>query len=104
MYLWERRALIETEQNQSLQYDKAILTLSAGALGVTVVFVHEIAPAPDKDTLHFLFGGWAAFALSILSTLFSFLSSQAAHRQQRDSLDREIATQRRELAKGHLEK
>jgi len=40
-YLSERRALIESEQKSSEQFDKGILTLAAGALAVSLVFLEK---------------------------------------------------------------
>jgi hypothetical protein len=86
-YLEERRSLVDAEIEQARSYDKAILTLSAGALALSLTFVHELAPKFDKWTIGWLVAAWAAFILSLLATLISFQVSQWAFREARDSLD-----------------
>jgi magnesium-transporting ATPase (P-type) len=93
VYLDERKQLIEAERNTAQQFDKAILTLAAGALGLSIVFINQIAPQPISNSICYLTGAWILFCLSLLSTLISFLTSQAACRRQRDILDRDISGQ-----------
>jgi hypothetical protein len=90
VYLEERKILIDAERSTAQQYDKAILTLAAGALALSITFMNQIAPEPKPNSICFLIIAWSLFALSILSTLISFLSSQAACRQSRDILDQRI--------------
>ena len=98
-YLDERRILIDLEKESSRSFDKAMLTLSAGALGLSITFIRQISPSPLLGTLGFLKVAWICFALSILTTLMSFLLSQSAIRKQREILDqkrREILGQDRQ--------
>jgi len=84
-YLEERRLLIEAESQSVQSFDKAMLTLSAGALALSITFIRELAPEPKN--LCCLYLTWASFCLSLLSTLASFLTSQSSMRRQRDILD-----------------
>jgi hypothetical protein len=86
-YLDERKLLIDAEQKSAEQFDKGILTLAAGALGISLVFIKDIAPHPKPATLWFLVSAWAGFGVSLVSTLTSFLTSVHALRRQRDILD-----------------
>jgi len=88
-YLDERRGLIQAEQNSANQFDKTIITLSAGALGLSIVFMREIASTPREGTVSFLRGSWICFGLSLLFVLLSFLLSQQALRRQREILDKQ---------------
>jgi hypothetical protein len=59
--------------------------LAAGALGISVAFIKDIAPHP-------VYTGWLAvaylgFGLALLLILFSFMFEQKAYRQQRVILD-----------------
>lgn len=90
VYLEERKLLITAERETSQQFDKAILTLAAGALGLSITFINQIAPHPESRSICFLVSAWILFCLSLLSTLISFLASQAACRKQRDALDENI--------------
>jgi len=89
-YLEERKILIDSERETAQQFDKAILTLAAGALALSITFINQIAPEPKPNSVIFLITAWSLFALSILSTLISFLSSQVACRQMREFLDKQI--------------
>lgn len=88
-YLEERKLLVELERSGSESFDKTITTLSAGALGLSITFIHEIAPTPQSETVGILIVAWSGFGLALLVTLFSLLSSQSAMRKQRDLLDQE---------------
>ena len=68
-YLDERRLLIEAEQKGAQQFDKAILTLTAGALAISLTFIKNIAPHPKAWTIIFLALAWFTFIVSLLSTL-----------------------------------
>jgi len=88
VYIQERQALVEGEKMQSHLFDKAILTLGAGALGLSITFITKIAPKPKLGICLIL--SWGFLTLSILSTLLSFLLSQKAHRKQREVLKSEL--------------
>lgn len=87
VYYRERTAFIEMEHKSSEQHDKAILTLAAGALALSLTFVEKIAPHPKTATVGLIAASWAAFILSIITILASFLTSQIACRKQCESLD-----------------
>ena len=69
-----RAHLISADQTASRDYDKALLTLSAGALGVSIAFIHTVAPHP-KD-IAWLGLAWGLFALSLVCVVSSLLTSQ----------------------------
>ena len=92
-YLAERKILIDAERDTAQQFDKAILTLAAGALALSITFINQIAPQPKPNSVCFLILAWSLFSFSILSTLISFLTSQVACRQARDILDQQITGQ-----------
>jgi hypothetical protein len=91
IYLEERTQLITAERDTAKQFDKAILTLSAGALALSITFIKQIASQPKQNSIYWLIAAWSFFCLSLLSTLISFLTSQAACRNQREILDGDIA-------------
>lgn len=86
-YLAERMMLIELEKEASKKFDKAILTLSAGAFGLSITFIRQIAPNPLVESLAFLKYSWYSFCFSIVFTLLSFLLYQRAIKRQREILD-----------------
>jgi len=89
VYLDERKLLIDAKREGARSFDKAILTLAAGALGLSLTFVKEIAPNMRLGTIPLLIGAWAGFCVSLLCTLVSFLTSQAACSRQLKILEAE---------------
>jgi len=82
VYLDERKLLVDAEREQSRLFDRAILTLSAGAFGLSLTFIRQIVPNIKSGTMLFLIIAWASFCMSLLLTLISFLTSQYACRRQ----------------------
>ncbi|MFA5065076.1 MAG: hypothetical protein WC566_06395 [Dehalococcoidia bacterium] len=80
--LEERKSLIFAIFEQSKSFDRWILTLAGGTFGLSLVFINQIAPNLQSGTLGFLVTAWVLFAISILSTLLSFLVSQETHYKQ----------------------
>lgn len=64
------------------EFDKAILTLSAGLLGVSLAFVKDIVPLPQAIALSLLYVSWGLSAGAILLTLISFWASKNAFNAQ----------------------
>lgn len=87
VYLEERRYLIQAEAEQSRSLDKALLTLAAGALGISVSFIKDVVPEFRPCTAWILYAGWTALVASLLCTLWSFLTSMKAMSRQREILD-----------------
>jgi hypothetical protein len=85
--LWDRSC--EAEERQSQGYDRAIITLSAGALAISVTYLQDIAPEPVHKWVLGL--SWACLGLSLLASLGSMLTSQHAHRRHRQILDALLA-------------
>ena len=71
-----RQFLVDCHHTASQDFDKAIMTLSGGALGLSITFVHDIAPHPSHNVL--LGSAWGCFTMSLLLILISFLTSQGA--------------------------
>jgi len=86
-YTEERKLLINAELESAKSFDKAILTLSAGAIGLSITFIQQLAPTLQAEKL--LCVAWSGFILALLSTLSSFLLSQSALRKQREILDKD---------------
>lgn len=57
-YLEERKILIDAERDTAQQFDKAILTLAAGALALSITFINQIAPQPIPNSICFLITAW----------------------------------------------
>jgi hypothetical protein len=81
-----RRHLVETRQKSQDAYDKTVLVLSAGALGVTINFVKEILGGHPVSTA-FLLLAWICWGVSCATVLYSHFSSVAAHNEAIAALD-----------------
>jgi len=87
IYLKTRQSYNEAELEVSGRYDKWILTLSGGALGLSIAFIEKIAKNPTPDTLFWLKISWGCLVISLLTALLSLVTSQSAIRENREELD-----------------
>jgi hypothetical protein len=79
VYIDERKSLFNASLEQSHLFDKAILTLASGALGLSLTFIHQIIPEGcEPRNIYSLILAWIFLTLSILSTVISFLTSYKA--------------------------
>lgn len=84
----QHMALLEeliTGQTSSLE--KALLTLSAGAFGLSIAFVAQMVPEPELPEAMIV--AWSAFGLALILTVFSFYASIKALARERE-ITREI--------------
>ena len=96
VYIDERKALVDGEQSSAENFDKNIITLAAGALGISLIFIEKIAPDPNKQTLIYLYLAWGSLLLSLLATLSGLLTSQHSYSRARDILEDEFFPQQAE--------
>ena len=78
VYLSERKSLVKAVRDTAQQFDKAILTLSAGAFAISITFINKIALNPEPWTIKVLVASWLSLIVSMVSTLVSFVTSQKA--------------------------
>lgn len=76
-----RDYIVNAEQKSQDSYDKAVLSLSSGALGISIAFIKDIIGSKPVSMKLFLFLSWGLWGLSILSILFSHFMSIRALRQ-----------------------
>jgi hypothetical protein len=87
IYAGERKLLLDLLKENTDQHDKAILTLTAGMLGLTLTFISNIAPHPPLWTMKYLVLGWGGLIVSIIAMLGSFLTGQWACEHQIELLN-----------------
>lgn len=73
---------LKAELEQSKLFDGAIITLSGGAIALSIQFIKDLPNEPQSTG--YLVVAWTMFALSIAVTMASFLTSQKSLRDQRD--------------------
>jgi len=78
----------EDIQSSTDSSDKSMLTLSSGALGVSLAFIKDIVPLGQASWVWVLQTSWVAFALCITITVLSFQVSIAALKQHVAFLDK----------------
>src|ERR1051325_8367007 len=66
-----RNHLVLAGQKAQEDYDKAVMTLSGGALGVSFAFLKDIVGPGDLLNETLLFFSWISWGLSVTAVLFS---------------------------------
>ncbi len=75
-----RKDYIESEHHAQDQVDKAVLTLSGGAFGVSFAFMNDVV-GNDPHHLGWILAAWVAWGLSITLILITFYTSNEAFRR-----------------------
>jgi hypothetical protein len=89
------RALLSSLERESQRsYDKAVLTLSGGALGVTVSFLKNVIHGAAIH-LDLLALSWICWGISLSCVLYSFYASNLALRKALLQLDAQTIGQQR---------
>lgn len=78
MYSEYRRDLLGRQLSNAVQHDKAILSLSTGALGLSIGFIKDIVPLKDAAAICLLILSWYLFAVAIIGTVVSYQIGQKA--------------------------
>lgn len=86
-YLKFRNWLDKGELDAAKSFDKAMLPLAAGALGLSIAFIKDIAPAPAANSLPYLYAAWTFFAIAICAILIGCFLSQLAWGRERKNFD-----------------
>ena len=86
IYKERDKLLFEAGKGQAELYDKYTFLLSTGAFTISLTLIKDIFPHPILPELLIL--SWCCFVIAILTSLYSFLSSQEAiEEQNREFLD-----------------
>jgi len=83
--LAERNAKTALAERQGEFLDKSLLTLAAGALGLTLTFLHE--HGTGTAALPWVYFGMSLFVLCLLFVLLSLIFSQRSIIDRIDALD-----------------
>jgi len=71
----ERERLVEAHHVATRDFDRAVITLSGGALALSVTFIHDVVPHAHETWR--LVGAWSLLGASLLLMVASFVTSQA---------------------------
>lgn len=82
------RSRLETlEQKAQDDFDKTVLSLSGGALGISFAFVKDIIGSASAINSILLFIAWMSWGLSVMFVLFSYYMSHLALRKAIKQVD-----------------
>ncbi len=81
-----RDHLNEASIKNTEAFDKAILSLSSAGLVISLTFTKFIAPLDQAVSIHYLQFAWICFALAMISTVTSFLTSNSAIAVEREHI------------------
>lgn len=73
-----RQELIDAKNASQDELDKALLSLSAGAFGITIAFLNSISASPPIQT-GWLYVSWGCWGLTIGLSLIAFYLSVLSH-------------------------
>ena len=82
-----RKSLQTLEQQMQSQYDKAVMALSGGALGLSFSFLKEIVGKKGIVSGEYLLAAWVCWGASVTCTLASFYTSALALRHAVKQVD-----------------
>jgi len=71
-----RRHLVDARQKAQESYDKTVLSLSGGSLGVSFAFLKSAVGVGPYSTLYLLFSAWILWTISATVVLISYFLSQ----------------------------
>lgn len=82
-----RSNLLKTIDKLNDNYDKLILTLSGGALGLSITFLKDVVKDKSIEMTVYLFVAWCLFVLSLSCVLGSELFGIAANKKAVNQVD-----------------
>jgi hypothetical protein len=82
-----REYLVNATQKAQDDYDKAVLSLSGGALGISFAFVKDVVGEEPLINPNLLLAAWFAWGLSVSATLISLYTSHRTFKVAIKKLD-----------------
>lgn len=86
LYMEHAKQTWQDIQTSTDQFDRSLLTLSSGALGLSLAFITNLVPLKQSVGRCWLLTSWASFALCIAVTVASFHIGVLAQNKQLDYL------------------
>jgi len=85
--LEHRKLLISTQHQLNDNYDKLVVTLSGGALALSITFLKDIVTLTEANYVVLLVMSWALFIISLAAILGEILFGIEAYKKAVDQLD-----------------
>lgn len=86
-YLDNRKEYVDGATESLRSFDKVLLTLSSGALALSITFLQQLAPA--KKMMALFITAEIAFCITLFFNLLSFITSHQAFQKELANLERE---------------
>lgn len=83
-----RSLLITAEQKSQEDYDKTLVSLSGGALGLSLLFIENVIGDSNPVSPGFLVGAWVLWVLSLAAVVLSYFCSGVALRKSIEQCDK----------------
>jgi hypothetical protein len=90
-----RNLIIAAEQKSQEDYDKTVLALSGGALGISFSFIKDVIGTNPIVNSYLLTNSWKCWGISLACVLISFFSSQRSLRSIIKSIDNDTVYKRK---------
>ena len=84
-----RTSLLKIQDEMQSQYDKTVLALSGGSIGVSITLIKELLGVAAAKNSTLLLLSWLFWGVSISAVLASFFSSALAMEKTINELDRD---------------
>ena len=88
-YSAQRDAMHGASLEAAGRYDRAVLTITTGALAVSLAFLDKVVQHPASSTIPILIGAWIFLIAALIAQLLALSSSQKACQRQIEILDAE---------------
>ena len=85
LYLKSHSLLDQIISEQQASFDKTLITLASGALGLSIAFAERVATEPI-EAVRMLIAAWGLFGIALIAILISFLVSVYALRQAQEDI------------------
>lgn len=88
-YLRHREFLLRGAAEQGTSFEKYLVTLSAGSLGLSIALIDKFVAQKCPDYLWMVVLSWVLFGSTLLISLISFLVGESAWNRQVEIWDQE---------------
>jgi hypothetical protein len=85
-----RQGLVDSIQKLNENFDKLLVTLSGGALALSITFLRDCVGSDQATHTYILFVSWILFVLSLTFILSEILFGLQAHKKAVDQVDEEL--------------
>ncbi len=82
-----RKFLVDADQKSQGDFDKTVLSLSGGALGISFIFLKDVIGPNPINSPDLLFASWVSWGASTFVVLASYFFSHLALRKAIDQID-----------------